>query len=400
MASQYKTYKSKLQKLISLGNDLNSIHDPDAVMERILKEARDFCNADAGSIYIVKNNFIEISYIQNKTFGENNVVYKNNSIPIDNSSIAGYCASVNDVILLNDVKKIPDYFPFKFNSDFDKKTGYTTKSILTVPMKGDRDKVIGVLQIINPMDNSLNPAFFNDEDTDIIMHFAGIAAVALQKAQLTRSIILKMIQMAELHDPKETGAHVNRVAEYSTVLYTTWAKQKKISPEIIEKNKDILRLAAMVHDIGKVAVSDLILKKPGKLNDEEFETMKQHTVYGAQLFQDGLSDFEAAAAEVALNHHERWDGKGYPGIKDNDYDGKDTKIRGKKAEEIPLFARIVTLADIFDALSSKRSYKESWSVEEVKNFIEENSGKIFDPYLADIFLKKINTMNKIREKYQ
>lgn len=398
---------TKLKRLLSLGNDLNRIHEPDALMERILKEARDFCSADAGSIYITTEDLLHISYTQNDSLKENTVVYKEYSIPINDLSIAGHCANKGKTILINDVRNISPQRPFTFNSDFDEITGYNTKSVLSIPMKGNKGRVIGVLQIINPMDENKNPRLFTNQDTDTLMHFAGIAGVALQKAQLTKSMVLKMIEMAKLHDPTETGAHVNRVAAYSTELYVAWAKKNNVDEITIDKNKDILKLASMVHDIGKVAISDLILKKPGPLSDDEFTTMKMHTIYGARMFQDQLSDFEIAAAEVALNHHERWDGKGYPGYVDinngeplKGYTLENGKARGKKGQEIPLFGRIVTIADVFDALSSKRSYKDAWTSEDVAIFLKENSGTQFDPDLIDIFLDNIDTMNSIRKKFQ
>jgi CRISPR/Cas system-associated endonuclease Cas3-HD len=389
----------KLKRLLSLGNALNRIHDPDAVMERILKEARDFCGADAGSIYISENKNLVISYTQNDTLKENKVVYKEHKIPVDNSSIAGFCAETGEIVLLNDVSKVDSGYPFKFNSGFDEMSGYSTRSILSIPMKGDLNRVIGVLQIINPIKKDKTPGLFTKEDTETLLHFAGIAAVALQKAQLTKSIILKMIQMAELHDPSETGAHVHRVSAYSTELYIAWALKNNIPEETIDRNKDILKLVSMVHDIGKVAISDLILKKPGKLTDEEFEVMKKHTIFGAKMFEEENSEFDRAAREVILNHHERWDGKGYPGNTDISVNSNSLS-KAKKGRDIPLFGRIVSIADVFDALSSKRCYKDPWPDEKVISFLKENSGKMFDPELIEIFIENIDTMNSISKKFR
>jgi response regulator RpfG family c-di-GMP phosphodiesterase len=137
--------------------------------------------------------------------------------------------------------------------------------------------------------------------------------MVLQRAQMTRALLLRMIQMAELRDPKETGAHVNRVASYSVEIYEKWARSRSIKENEIQKNRDILRMAAMLHDTGKVAISDLILKKPARFTNEEYEIMKTHTYLGAKLFQDRQSEFDEVAAEVALTHHENWDGTGYPG---------------------------------------------------------------------------------------
>jgi len=119
--------------------------------------------------------------------------------------------------------------------------------------------------------------------------------------------------MAEMRDPKETGAHVNRVASYSIEIYERGQEKEGIDEKEIAGKRDVLRMAAMLHDVGKVAISDVILKKPAKLTEDEYSIMKQHTVLGAELFLNGHSEFDKAAMEVSLNHHERWDGKGYPG---------------------------------------------------------------------------------------
>ena len=134
--------------------------------------------------------------------------------------------------------------------------------------------------------------------------------------------------------------------------------------------------------------------------------MKQHTTLGAQLFLNAQSDFDELACEVALNHHERWDGKGYPGYIDvatgaplEGYTLPDGKARGKKGEEIPLFGRIVSLADVFDALSSARIYKEAWDETTVLSIIEEEAGKQFDPELVEIFFSCLNVLKSIQQRY-
>jgi len=166
-------------------------------------------------------------------------------------------------------------------------------------------------------------------------------------------------------------------------------------------------MAAMLHDVGKIAISDMILKKPSRFNEDEYEIMKQHTFLGARLFLDSQSDFDEAAYEVALNHHERWDGKGYPGhihIETGEpVEGHITpegKPLGKKGQEIPIFGRIVALADVYDALSSKRVYKEAWDESEVLTTIEKEAGLQFDPELVDIFFSRLNILRSIQERYQ
>jgi response regulator RpfG family c-di-GMP phosphodiesterase len=217
---------------------------------------------------------------------------------------------------------------------------------------------------------------------------------------------MRMISMAELRDPKETGPHVNRVAAYAVELYEHWAIKKGIAADEIEKQRDALRMAAMLHDVGKVAISDAILKKPGRFTDEEFTVMKTHTLHGARLFADAKSDFDEIAAEVALNHHERWDGNGYPGWMDYKtckpipgYENDKGGARGKKGEEIPLFGRIVALGDVYDALSSRRVYKDAWEEKDVLDTIEKERGKQFDPDLVDVFFEHIDVLRSIQQRY-
>ncbi|MCB0282796.1 MAG: HD domain-containing protein [Calditrichae bacterium] len=403
--------KTKLSRLIQLGLEVNQISDLDVLLEKILSEARNLVHADAGSIYIKEGDTLKFSYSQNDTLQAKlkpgkKLIYTTFSMPIDNHSIAGFVANNGSTSNIPDAYKISSALPFSFNSDFDKKVGYHTKSILTVPLTNNRKQIIGVLQLINAQDDNDKIISFMDEDEPLIIHFANYAANAIERAQLTRTTIMRMISMAELRDPKETGAHVNRVAAYSLELYEAYARKKGIPQDQIDSQKDALRMAAMLHDVGKVAISDLILKKPGKFTDEEYETMKQHTLLGAQLFRGARSEFDEIAEEVALNHHERWDGKGYPGHI-NIATGKPLEghmdneghALGKKEEEIPLFGRIVALADVFDALSSKRVYKEAWDEDKVLEAIHEGAGSQFDPELVELFLDITDVLKSIQHRY-
>jgi response regulator RpfG family c-di-GMP phosphodiesterase len=233
-----------------------------------------------------------------------------------------------------------------------------------------------------------------------------MAAVAIERAQMTRAMILRTIKMAELRDPKETGAHVNRVASYAVTIYEGWAGKHGISQDVIEKNRDILRMSAMLHDVGKVAIPDAILKKPGRLTDEEREIMKQHTIMGARLFNERYSDFDEMAVVVALSHHEKWDGTGYPGHV-NPFDGKvlpgyensDGSPRPKKGGEIPVFGRIVALADVYDALRSKRVYKERWEEAQVLEEVKATTGTHFDPDMVETFFSSLDTIHNVAERY-
>jgi len=405
------TESQKIDVLVELSVELNQIKDLDILMEHILSRARLFANADAGSIYLRDKDRLIFSHTQNDTLQKKlsegvRLIYSTFSIPVDTNSIAGYTAAVGKPLNIPDVNAIDPALPYHFNRAFDEAAGYVTRSMLTIPLTTTLNHVVGVLQIINAQDDNNRIRDFSDDDKRVIQHFAVMAAVALERAQLTRNLILRTIQMAELRDPHETGAHVNRVAGYAIHMYEEWGRRQGISPAEVRAKRDILRMAAMLHDVGKVAISDLILKKPAMLTSEEYEIMKQHTVLGARLFMDKSSEFDEAAADVAMNHHERWNGKGYPGFVDvatgepmRDHMTHDGKPRGKKGREIPLFGRIVAIADVFDALSSRRTYKEAWEESKVMKIMRTGSGRHFDPELIDIFMTLKDTINQIKARY-
>lgn len=403
--------KQKLQRIIQLGLEISQIKDLDVLLEKVLTEARKLVNADAGSLYIIEVDKLKFSYSQNDTLVKKlekgkKLIYTTFSMPISNKSIAGFVANNNTLLNIPDAYEISANNPFSFDSSYDKKVGYETHSMLTAPLKNVRSECVGVLQLINAMDDEGEIIPFTKEDEPLVMHFANYAATAIERAQMTRTTIMRMISMAELRDPKETGPHVNRVASYSVEIYETWAKKKGIDQEEIDKQRDALRMAAMLHDVGKVAISDTILKKPGKFSDEEYEVMKQHTWLGARLFSDARSDFDEIAAEVAQHHHERWDGNGYPGYIDvltgeilESQREKEGKSKAKAGEEIPIFGRVVSLADVYDALCSKRVYKEAWDEEKVLELIREEAGKQFDPELVEAFFESIDVIRSIAQRY-
>jgi len=403
--------KQKLNMVMRLGVELTEVKDVDVLLERILLEARQLTNADAGSIYIKESRKLKFSYTQNDTQQKKlppgkKLIYSTFSIPINNQTISGYVANTGEAVNILDAYKLTSGLPYSFSSSYDDLSGYRTQSMLTFPLKTNRGDTIGVLQLINAKNANGKIVPFAKKDEPLILHFANMAAVAIERAQMTRAMILRTIRMAELRDPKETGAHVNRVAAYAVAIYEVWAGKYNIPNDVIDKNRDILRMAAMLHDVGKVAISDAILKKPGRLDDTEREVMKQHTIMGARLFSDRYSEFDEAAAIVALSHHEKWDGTGYPGnVSVND--GKalpgcetgDGTARPKKGEEIPLFGRLVALADVYDALGSRRAYKERWDEAQVFQELQACSGTFFDPEIVEIFFSCIETIRSIGERY-
>lgn len=191
-----------------------------------------------------------------------------------------------------------------------------------------------------------------------------------------RSTIFCLAKAAEYRDP-ETGSHILRMAHYSMHI----ARMLKLS----ESDQELLLEAAPMHDIGKVGTPDAILLKPGRLTPAEFEIMKQHAEIGFKVLSQMRSPLLEAAAQIAYTHHEKFDGSGYP--------------RGLKGDDIPLFGRIVAVADVFDALTSARPYKKPWSVDEAVSFLRDGKGKHFDPACVDAFLTDWEEVMAIRDRF-
>jgi HD-GYP domain-containing protein (c-di-GMP phosphodiesterase class II) len=405
------TEKEKMELITRISLDINEVKDLDLLLEKILTNVRRFFNADAGSIYLREGDNLKFSYTQNDTLRKRlapgrKLIYNTFSIPINNRSIAGYVAEKRESVNIPDVYVLNDSVPYKFDSHFDRISNYKTRSVLTVPITNQRHDVLGVMQVINHQDDNGEVIPFSSSDEPLIKHFATSAGLAVERAQTTRNLILRMISMAELRDPKETSTHVNRVGAYSVEIFEEWAKARMLPHNEIERKKDILRMAAMLHDVGKVAISDLILKKPARLTIDEFDIMKSHTYLGARLFKDMQSDFDELAYEVALNHHEKWDGSGYPGQIDLDQkaslekiDSENKKPSPKIGDNIPFFGRIVAISDVYDALSSRRCYKEAWDESQVLEEIRAMSGKHFDPEIVEAFFACLESLQSIAKRY-
>ena len=389
----------KLQRIIEIERQLGEIQDVDVLLERILTETRRIVNADAGSIYVKEGNRLRIKYGQNDTQlkelapGEK-LPYTNFTFAIDEKSISGYVAYSGQSLNIRDAYNIPEDKPYKFSKNTDLTTDYRTQSIFTIPLKMANGILLGVLQIINRKDDNGEVTVFNDEDELFIIHFATSAVQALQHAYVTANMVKRMLKMAEFRDPKETYPHVERVSSYSLEIYDRWAFNHNISEAENHKYRDNLKIAAKFHDVGKVGISDVILKKTyPRFTEEERNIMKGHTVIGAQLFDPPESLLDEMSQEIALHHHDRWDGgeTGYPGkIKLDEFtikDGVVPKCEPISGTDIPLSARIVAVADVFDALSHRRCYKDAWSIEDAFAEIQNNSGTQFDPEVVLAFMQ-------------
>jgi HD-GYP domain-containing protein (c-di-GMP phosphodiesterase class II) len=408
---------ANLKSIFEIDFELRKIQDLDLLLERILFEARRVVHADAGSIYVKQSeeeneetlDKLYFKYAQNDTIQNSmpsgqKLIYSTFSVSIDEKSISGYCALTGKIIDVPDMYNIPPDAPYSFNSSFDKKTGYKTVSTLTFPLVTADGRLLGVIQVINKLDDNGNVIAFTQEDSFLITHFAANATVALQQAYITRAMILRMIKMAELRDPKETGTHVNRVAGYAVEIYDRWAHKHNVSAAERESFRDILKIGSMLHDVGKVAISDIILKKPARFTPEEFQEMQHHTLYGASLFDDIHSNIDRMAKDIALTHHENWNGTGYPGWLDPVSrtpikTGDDGKPLGRQGNEIPLAGRIVAIADVYDALCSRRVYKEPWDEEKVLDELRQLAGIKFDPELIDVFFEILPSIKHTQSLY-
>ena len=409
----------KRQQITQIEEQLKEIKDVDILLENILSGARKLVNADAGSIYEydAKENKLRIRYSQNDTKqkelapGEK-LAYTSYSFIPTKQYISGYCLLSKKLVNIEDAYNLPEYIdeektekrPYEFNELSDVATGNKTPSILTIPLIMTNCKVLGVLQIINAQDEGGNVIPFDKDSEFYISQFAAKVGSIYEYAYLTRQNIDRLVKMAGFRDPKETGSHVERVSSFSLEIYDRYANNKGIPDKERERFRDNLRLAARCHDVGKVAVPDKILKKEGILDDDERDIMKGHTCVGAQIFSPIENELDRMARDVCLHHHDRWDGgnRGYPGnFNYMDYIPA-TKMpheleQALIGKDIPLAARIVALADVYDALRHKRCYKSEWTIEDTFNEIQSQSGKQFDPELVEAFMQirdRLEDINK------
>ncbi|SIQ95638.1 two-component system response regulator [Aquipseudomonas alcaligenes] len=204
-----------------------------------------------------------------------------------------------------------------------------------------------------------------------------LSLVRVEELRETRLQIVQRLGLAAEYKDNETGLHVIRMSHYSRVL--------ALAAGFSEAQAEELLNAAPMHDVGKIGIPDAVLRKPGKLDGEEWEVMKQHAQIGADIIGEHPSGLLRMAREIALNHHEKWDGSGYP--------------RGIGGVEIPVEARIIAIADVFDALTSERPYKKAWPVEEAVQLLREQSGRHFDPELVELFLGQLPAILVIKERW-
>lgn len=383
--------------LDSFLDELSQYLDEATLLDRILTKARELSRADAGTVYLVDGKELQFAYIHNDSLFSvstaSKFAYSSARLPMDLHSIVGYSAVTGETLNIADVRGLRPDLPFSFNEVRDQATGYRTRSMLVVPFHNHAGRALGVMQLVNSLDPCTGgPRPFNKDMEENITLLAREITNTLERSKLVRASINRLIRLTSVHDPLETGSHAERVGAIAAEMYQARANRLGQDREMTLRLKGQIRLAAMLHDIGKVGVSDLLLKKPGKLSEDEMAVMRSHTLIGANILAAEVHSggIMAVACDIARHHHQKWNGLGYAGPTNAD------RLAG---EDIPLAARITAIADVFDALVSQRSYKESWSHEKALLFLREESGGHFDPLLVDCLEELMDVVARIYERY-
>ncbi|MGQ9855807.1 MAG: HD domain-containing phosphohydrolase [Fervidobacterium sp.] len=327
-------------QVVYIAAKLNSNLRLNELLNDIQREICNILNADAASILMYEQDHLRFLVTVGKASG------KIESIPVPMESIAGKIFLEGTVLIFNDLEKNPIHF-----KGVDKAAKFKTENIVGSPIWVENEK-IGVIEVLNKSGG------FTEEDAEIVELFAKLIGRKLlstwQYEKFSDAFKKVLLAIATAIDKRDnyTHQHSRNVARYSVEL----GRKMNLSQQLLEK----LEFSAILHDVGKIGIPDSILLKPGKLTDEEYQIIKNHTVYGAEI----LSQIRYVDKDImngALEHHERLDGSGYP--------------YGKKDGEISLFGRIIGIADVFDALSTKRTYKEAWTLSDVLRVIGEDVKK-------------------------
>ena len=343
------------ESLLEIIKKINSTLDISHVLDFAMESAEKIMNAEASSIFEIDEEKGELFFRLAR--GEKCKKVKEIRLNLG-EGIAGWVALHNQPVIIKDAKKDE-----RFSKRADTKSKFVTESIICVPLK-IKEKTIGVLQVLNRKDG----VSFTGDDLSLLTHLAEIIAIALENARLYREIKETFFETAyalaeaiEKRDPY-TGGHTKRVTDFCMAM----ADYLSINSE----DREVLKLSAILHDIGKIGIEDRILRKNGPLDDVEFSQIKQHPAMGADIMEY-IKRLEKVIPGM-LYHHERMDGQGYP--------------TGLTGDRMPFLARIIAVADAFDAMTSDRPYRAALADEIALEELSKNAGKQFDQEVVNAFL--------------
>lgn len=346
----------RLALLSQLGQILNSTLDHKEIRRRAMEAATRLMEAEVGSLLLVDEGKRKLYF--EVALGDREEDIK--MIPLNfGEGIAGWVAQNGKPLIVNSPKKDPRFF-----KGVDERTEFKTRNIICVPVKV-KEKIIGVLEAINKQGRG----GFNKEDLSLFTSLADQVAIALDNSRLYQELEEMFFQTTdsladaiEKRDPY-TGGHTRRVTQYSLAI----AKYIQLKP----LERKWLKIGSVLHDIGKVGIEDQILRKPARLNPEEFDMIKRHCNIGVEIIEHVRQLRESIPG--VKSHHEQLDGKGYPD--------------GLKGEEIPVLAKIVAVADTFDAMTTDRPYRKAMEKEAAVKELERCSGTQLDEKVVEAFIQ-------------
>ncbi len=360
-----------LNSLMEVGVKLSALADRRKVLNKILSAASDLIGAEAGTLYVLTSGKLQLSSVQNDRLSKHKITRHllDKEMPVSYGSLAGYVVLSGQTMNIKNSFCLPPGSPFSIHRGFDELTGYCPQTILAIPIKSPTKECLGVIEFFNRLDGRGRICAFPEVDGTGLPSLVSMAAVTLhnfllqtQLREAHRDTIMRLSVANEFRDD-DTGNHVRRISDTCAII----AGKLGLGSHV----QEMIRLASPMHDIGKIGISDRILRKPGPLSPSQRATMQQHTVIGASILAQATSEVISMAHDIAVSHHERWDGGGYP--------------KGLRGEGIPLAGRIAGVADVFDALLSKRCYKDAYPLTQATGIIRQGRGKQFDPNVTDAF---------------
>ena len=351
-----------LSLLYEVGRKIASSSQLPQLVENITKMAQKALKASASSMLLFDDNEQELFFDVVK----GQAVRRLRKVRLNTGSgIAGWVALHGRPIIVNDVNQDE-----RFDKSIDKITGFKTKSIICVPMMTHR-KIIGVIEVLNKLDGSN----FTQHDLEALVSVSATAAISIENIRLQQNVLdsykstIKALAAAiDAKDPYTCG-HSQRVMEYALLAGTSIAS--------LSEDLAVIEYAGILHDIGKIGITDSVLTKPGPLTDEEWKLMRRHTMIGANILNE--IPFLEEARKLILFHHERYDGNGYP--------------EGLSGEEIPLGARLLAVADAFDTMTTNRSYRNALSKDYALEELHKCSGTQFCSIAVNAFVSIYNAEN-------